>query len=415
MVQLKKVKFKTYIFHSLAIVTVSIMVGCFLISCGYSPEQYVPITSGEEEKVTQTTGDRVHSINTDNQICNSSISQDTVNFKGAMLWLGFFKLNVKKAPDEYDLSKIDQHDRLTITNYKNEVVWFLMKNSVPEIECEFQDPEWSAHPAYLSTLGQHKDGDGSCDEDIYSSYAIRTSDKEVLMINKRKANNSATPHFWVDPSVKGSDGGKVTSASHDDKGFIDSKSLEEYFGTKNVKVAWADREDGLTIYWADYSSGKIVIKKVQKPEDRKGWNAESPLFSPDGRFITFNLYKTQENYECWVQELTDGATPVKISDVGMDPRWWKDPWDGKTYIIYAKRNGLAYTVTEELDDQSLLVSGELGGTYRREFDTTPNKPRALRTIGEETLIINLPFKGGLSPDGKFMCTGTSTAYMLELK
>jgi len=413
MIHVKNVKSTSNIFILVVTVTVCILMSGVLISCGkYSPEKYVPVLH-DTENGTQTTGDIVYSINTNNQICNSSISQDTVNFRGAMLWLGFYSLNVKNAPEGYDLTTIDQHDRLTITNYKNEVVWFLMKNSIPGIDCEFQDPEWSAHPDYLSTLGQHKDVDGSCDADLYSGYAIRTADKEVLILNNQKFNSTATPHFWVDPSVKGIDGSKVTSASYDAQGFIDLNSLKEYFGTQYVKVAWAVKEDGLTIYWADFSSGTVAIKKIQKPEGRQGWIAESPLFSPDGRFISFNLYKTQSTFECWVQELSDGAAPVKISDAGMDPRWWKDPWDGNTYVTYVKRNGLKYIVNEKLDDPS--VSGNVGGTYRREFDTTPNKPRALRTIGKETLIVNLPFKGGLSPDGKFMCTGTSTAYMLELK
>lgn len=402
-----------------------LIVGSLIVSCGYSPSQFVSEGEGTDpttESQTISTG-TVYQINTEGtvrqQICNASISQDPVNFPGAMLWLGFTKLSVKNPPAGYTLTNIVQHDRLTITNYKNEVVWYLMRDDVADFECEFQDPEWAAHPHYVTALGKHKTNGEYCDEyGDHSGFAVRLADKKAFMFNERKLHNTATPHIWIDPAVTAANGGTPVNVTYDADGFADAQSVKDFFGTQNVKIAWAEKSEGvLTIKWADYSSGSVVLKTLQKPDGKSNWNAESPLFSPDGNFITFNLFQSIFLYEAWVQKLdSDGKSlPEMISESGMDPRWWKNPFDNKLYITYVKRPaGEQYVIVDKLEDPALAADGSSGGTYMKLFDVTSTTPKAFWNIGKEKIIASLPFKGGVSPDGKFMCTGTNYAYMLEL-
>ena len=96
---------------------------------------------------------KIYTVNGDNQVCNPSISQDTVNFPASMLWLNFQgDLDVKSADSEYtvSVSKVRQHDRLTISDTAKNVKWYLMRD-LSKGECQFQDPEWSTHPDYRAS------------------------------------------------------------------------------------------------------------------------------------------------------------------------------------------------------------------------------------------------------------------------
>lgn len=140
-----------------------------------------------------------------------------------MLWLNFSgTLNVNEASDGFSTSKVGEHDRLTISDTAGKVLWFLMTDSVPGVECEFQDPEWSADGRFVVALGGfNAKGSKGCDEIEYGIFATRLSDNATFFLVERSVGEYGDPHLWVGPS----------------KAEIDSTdSLQAFFGTDDVET-----------------------------------------------------------------------------------------------------------------------------------------------------------------------------------
>ena len=139
-----------------------------VLSACYDPEPYVASVEDKDPSISESEIGKVYPINggISHQICNPSISQDTDRFPASMLWLNFGgDLGVKSSDSEYTVvrDKVTQHDRLTISDTSNRVLWFLMRDTANG-DCQFQDPEWSTHPNYIAALRAYDiNGSKACD------------------------------------------------------------------------------------------------------------------------------------------------------------------------------------------------------------------------------------------------------------
>jgi hypothetical protein len=351
------------------------------------------------------------------QICNPSISQDTVNFRGCMLWLNFSgELPVKttSATAGYQTKNAAQHDRLTVIDTSNTVQWYMMKTSIDpsdDPDLQFQDPEWAAHPEYIATLF------GSTNySDKWSFYAVHPLSNDIIKLRDEKLNETSTPHLWVQNTAY--HGQVKVKETYDQNGLIDTGSVNQFFGTLNVKMVYSIKENGvLTLYYVDYSTGVPVPKKLQRPggDTKKSWNFESALISPDGNWVVYNGYESSTYYESYLQELKADSKAILISsEQASDPHWWQNPVNHQLCVIFNKING-DNRVFADLAKPSYFQSGDAGKTYIRTVTLSSGLPSVLTAIfGTPSPFVNLPLKGGLSPDGRFLCTGYNYAYLVRL-
>jgi hypothetical protein len=383
-----------------------IMVSMLLVSSCDWP--YSPATQQQPSGGGSSTTEAgiVYPVNSDNQICNPSISQND-NYPGCMLWLNFKgTLETNGAPAGWD-NAAKQHDRLTISDTANAVKWFMMRDELT-VEGEIQDPEWSTHPDYLVCLGS----DGS--KSSWDGFAVRISDRKVLKFNEDKIAGEATPHIWLPDSVTST--GEADNISYGAHGFADRESIKDFFGTYNVKIAYSVIENGLTIYYMDYNNANPSPVKLPKPSDKSDWKAESPMISPDGNWVTFNIFEKLDLYVTYVQELKAGSKPYLIEEDASAPHWWVHPVDStQIYVVYTKLPA-NYFVKEELTETELQNTGAAGITVKQRLALYPGLAQhaALEKLDEAQTIVKLPFKGGLSRDGNFLCTGYAWAYLMKL-
>lgn len=375
-----------------------------------SPSPEPPPVSNPTDTV-QSGEIHVFKINGRNQICNPSVSIDTVNFKGCMLWLnlgGELTVNVPAEMSGFTLNAVKQHDRLTITDTSNTVRWFLVREDVgAPVSEQLQDPEWTTHPHYIGCLLS------SQARKKWSCIAVHTLSKKFIRISNGNLNETSTPHLWIDENAEFT--GDTSNIRFDSTGFIDKESVKSFFGTSNVKLVFS-RKVGeiLSLFYIDFNNSSTPIP-LPRPDDKKQYNLESALISPDGKWILFNAYASNTDYHSYLQELRPGAKPILFQNRSMDPHWWRHPADNsKIYVVYTEIPG-GYVVSQDLSDPDLL-SGSTGVTYRQLVNLYPGYSgiAALSRIGSPEVIVNLPLKGGWSPDGDYMCTGYERAYLVGL-
>lgn len=392
----------------LAILLVLSLTGCRF---PYQPEPEPGIVSTGP---TQESAVRVFPINGTEQICNPSISQDNTLFAGCMLWLNFdgeLPIVIPEGVTGFAGESV-QHDRLTIVDTSNTLRWFMKNSELGASESEeFQDPEWSAHPEYIITL-LSEDG-----QKEWGCHVVNPASRKHFKLCNKGLEETSTPHLWVDPAVSFTNT-TVSDAAYDNDGFADSASVKSYFGTDRVKVVTAKKVAGKqSLYLKDYAADKEFVA-LARPKDREGWNCESPLISPDGKWILFNAFKSESFYEVYVQELRPGASPIMIASDASDPHWWVHPQDSTLrFIIYQTVPGWNL-VEGDLAEAEHLESGQLGSTWRllvKLFSGAPSASAACVKMTEPELLVNLPTKGGLSRDGRYLCTGYSRAFMVGLE
>ncbi len=382
----------------------------------YNPKPEDAVINSNQPAVVNNETVQVLPVIPNMQICNPSISKDTVNFRGCMLWLNFSgELPVKTTPatSGYQTKNAAQHDRLTVIDTSNTVQWYMMKSSIDptdDPDLQFQDPEWAAHPEYIATLF------GSTNySDKWNFYAVHPLTNSFIKLCNEKLNETSTPHLWVENTAH--HGQLDKNGSYNSDGLIDTGSVHQFFGTLNVKLIYSIKENGvLTLYYADYSNGAPVPIKLQRPggDTKKSWNFESALISPDGKWVVYNGYETSTYYESYLQELKSDSKPSLISERASDPHWWQNPINSQLFVIYSEIDG-DNRVFADLAKPSYLQSGDAGKTYLRPVSLTSGLPSILNaTIGAHSLLVNLPLKGGLSPEGRFLCTGYNYAYLVRL-
>jgi hypothetical protein len=153
-----------------------------------------------------------------------------------------------------------------------------------------------------------------------------------------------------------------------------------------------------TIYFTRLNDSSAVPVRMKKPAGRENWKADCPNPSPDGKFVTYHCYYTGQQCAVYIQRLDSTADPVPIDEPGGEPHFYKDSL-GNLFVTYANTFGF-------LD--AALTSYTSYATYMKQIDTSTGRPGSSRIK-----IAPYPFYGGLSKDGRYLCTGYKYAYMYD--
>lgn len=389
-------------------------------ACVYEPEQYIADDSGKESGDSQSLDvGTIYAVNKGYQICNPSISQDTEKYPGAMLWLNFSgSLGVTSEDSTYNVKKAGEHDRLTVSDSTNKVLWFV-KIDTAKGDCEFQDPEWSTHGNFIVTLRAYDKTGGKCkmENRDFGIIAIRMSDKKRFTFYSKEISSEATPHLWIDPTAE------VDTTA-------DDSTIEGFFGTRNVRLTYVaeDKQNILFVDFADVKSEKDLEKalanpkKMIGPDDAKKGYIESQLFSPDGKFVVYNVIEdAMTNWNAYIQKVDETSSPVLIEKLdGMisapaQPHWFK--YDSRLFVTWAEfPNGETMTGQQkDLLDES-MHDGSGGRTAMREISLDADAPAdlAISWVGNVRQISPMPTIGGRSSDGRYIATGDSKAFLIKL-
>jgi hypothetical protein len=391
-----------------------------LMAC-YSPEPFEAEYSDESSN-TDTSAEmgKIYSLNGGKQTCNPSASQDTVNYPASMLWLNFSgTLNVNAPDSGFTLKKVLQHDRLTVSDTANNVKWYLMRDTSAG-ECQFQDPEWSTHPNFIVALrGYDVDGSKACENLDYGIFAVRMTDKEKFWFKKTGIPEEATPHLWVEPSAKVEKDG-------------DPSTLKGFFGSDSVKFTYVDENQNIQVVdYVNGTKGKPKTFKLKKPSNRKNWKIDSPLISSDGWFVVYNMYENSTTWEAYMQYLSENAEPIKIprtKDMMSEPaqpHWFSDDglkqWASKqmiwaSFVVWSEFPAGSQMLNKNDLTKSSVQNGSVGRTVVRKFWSHMSAIADIRVDREDENIelAPVPMTGGITPDGKFLATGTNPAYLLKL-
>ncbi len=174
--------------------------------------------------------------------------------------------------------------------------------------------------------------------------------------------------------------------------FITTDSIAAFIGTSNVKIAYTLNEGSRWVYFIDFNKPSPMPLKLKKPAGKENINGDSPLISPDGSFVTYYLTHGADFQGAYLQKLDSLASPVLIAANGTEPHWWKDA-TGQVYIIYS--NQMMSTT---------LVKGNYF-TYRQKVSLEGNGS----LIGPAEEIAPYAMNGGMSENGRFLCTGYKNA------
>ena len=375
-----------------------------LSACVYEPEQFVE--SETNTKTSEVSG--LFIVNEGKQICNPSMSQDTVNYPASMLWLNFGGTLKVNAPDSiYTVTKAVQHDRLSVSDTAGNVLWYLMRDTDAG-DCQFQDPEWSTHPNFIVSLRAFDAKKSkSCENLDYGLFAVRMTDKKKFFFYDKDISEFATPHLWVDPAAV-----PDTSAKE--------STVQGFFGTDQVRLVYVNKKD--QIVFVDFAAGGVKkAKTLKKPADVDGWMMDSPMISPDGNFVVYNMINSSmTGWKSFIQELSENSKPIEIEKTAgmisepVQPHWFK--FGTRLFVVWAEfPQGKQYVNKEDLSDAS-VQDGSAGRTAMREVSLAAGAPLDLAFVWLSDVIelAPIPMIGGRSPDGRFLSTGANYGYLLEL-
>ena len=184
--------------------------------------------------------------------------------------------------------------------------------------------------------------------------------------------------------------------------FISADSIKTFVGATNTnfKIAFNRKSNG-SIYYIDFSEAEPVVKKLRKPAGNGG-NSDSPLLSPDGKWVTYFMFSTANDVLAFVQRLDPDADAVQVGGAyATDPHWWTDTnATHDLYIIYSNMF---------LQDGIAAVTGK--ATFKQKVDLSGTTPVL---VGAPVQIADKPMNGGLTKDGKFLCTGYSEAAFYDV-
>ncbi|MBO4436789.1 MAG: hypothetical protein J5791_07910 [Fibrobacter sp.] len=378
-----------------------------LLAACYTPEPFEAETVNSASS-TQSKIGTLYAVNNEMQICNPSVTQDTVNYPASMLWLNFGGTLYVTPSDSGFPTEAEEHDRLTISDTAGKVLWYVMRDT-SEGECQFQDPEWSTHPDFAVALRAYdKKKKNLClPENLdYGMFAVRFSDKKKFWFYDKEIREDASPHLWVAPDA---------SVDVDD----DAETVEGFFGTSNVRLVYVNDDD--KIVFVDFANGGLKKSvTLQRPSGKKGWGVDAPMISPDGKFVVYNLTENSSTWEAYVQELSASSTPVKIerwnkslSEPGQ-PHWFA--YRGRLFVVWIEAPSGKQMFNKELLSNESVQDGSAGRTVMREIRLMAGAPSdlAVEWVGDAREIAPIPMTGGRSPDAKFLSTGYKYGYLLEL-
>lgn len=373
-----------------------------MLAACHSPERYEARENSGSESGGSDFG-TIYDVNGGHQICNPSVTMDERNFPASMLWLNFSgTLNVTDAPKDFSVNRVGEHDRLTISDTAGRVLWFLMTDSVPGADCEFQDPEWAADGRFVVALGGfNAKGSKGCDDIEYGIFAARLSDNATFFLVDSAIGEYGDPHLWVGEPAETGD-----SASF----------LEKFFGTRNVKLVYSD---GSGLVYVDYAKSEKPVRLFH-PDSVPGSELGNPLISPDGKFVVYHRLASSYEWNSYVQELSPDSKPVEIGKTdGMlsnpvFPHWWS--FNDRLYVVWAEfAAGNSYLNKNDLLKESTW-DASVGRTAMREISVTAGAPRdvSVELLGNVREIAPVPLIGGRSPEGHFVSTGTNNGYLLYI-
>ena len=383
-----------------------------LSACVYEPEQFVESEKGENSNSNNSVTDMgtLYAVNDGKQICNPSVSQDPKNYPASMLWLNFGgTLKVKASDSVYTTSKVVQHDRLSVSDTSGKVLWYLMRDTEAG-DCQFQDPEWSTHPNYIVALRAfNSKGESGCKESDmdYGMFAVRMSDKKKFFFYNKEMSEFATPHLWVET------GAEPDTAAAD-------STVEGFFGTNQVRLVYVNKKD--EIVFVDYANGGTKgAKTLKKPSGVDGWMMDSPMISPDGNYVVYNMINSSmTGWKSFIQELSGNSKPIEMEkSPGMisepvQPRWFT--YAERLFVMWTEfPQGSQFVNKNDLSEVS-VQDGSAGRTVMREVSVATGAPAdlAFAWAGDMIEIAPIPMVGGRSPGGRFVATGTNLGFLLEL-
>lgn len=380
-----------------------------LVAC-YTPEPFEAEYSDESSN-TDTSAEmgKIYSLNGGKQTCNPSASQDTVNYPASMLWLNFSgTLNVNAPDSGFTLKKVLQHDRLTVSDTANNVKWYLMRDTSAG-ECQFQDPEWSTHPNFIVALrGYDVDGSKACENLDYGIFAVRMSDKKKFWFDKKGIPEEATPHLWVGEPDDGF------------KEYGDSSTVEGFFGSDKVILTYVDKNQNIVVArYGTLEKGKPQTFKLKKPSNRKNWKIDSPLISPNGWYVVYNMYENSTTWEAYLQYINEDSEPFKIERTKdmmsepAQPHWYKIEYN--LFVVWSEFPAGSQMLNKNDLTKTSVQNGSVGRTVMRGMRSFPKtNDESVGWDGNGVEIAPVPMTGGITPDGKFLATGTNPAYLLKL-
>jgi hypothetical protein len=175
-------------------------------------------------------------------------------------------------------------------------------------------------------------------------------------------------------------------------------AIDSFFNTHNVKIAYTLLENGARIiYYVNFNDAVPTPVKLKKPAGMENIDADSPLISPEGSFVAYYLITGNTMFGAYFQKLDPDAQPICVESNGTEPHWWKDS-AGQVYIIYSDH----YMVEN-------LTLG-IGNTYRQKVSLGGTGT----LVGTADTIAPYPMNGGLSKDGRYLCTGYKHAAFYDI-
>jgi hypothetical protein len=182
------------------------------------------------------------------------------------------------------------------------------------------------------------------------------------------------------------------------QGFISRDSLAQFCGSSNVTMVYNLTIQGVmtqTIYFVHFADANAAPARLKKPSNRESWQAESPNLSPDGKLVTYYMYSGSQ-CAAYTQRLDTAAVPVLVADPGSDPHFYSDG-QGKLFVTYSDTTGALV---------GLLSAINTRATFKQQVDEVTGT-----LIGSPIKIAKVPLYGGLSKDGKYLCSGYFFAYI----
>jgi hypothetical protein len=168
----------------------------------------------------------------------------------------------------------------------------------------------------------------------------------------------------------------------------------------HFKLAFTRKADQ-SIYVVDFSqvetTDTTVIPKIFRL--KTDGMPDSPLLSPDGTLVTFFIRISASQQKAYIWKIDDGSVPIEIASQGTDPHFWQDS-TGRLFVVYSDK----FQVNK---NELAAITGF--ATYLQEIDTESG-----RLVGTRKVLLDKPFNGGMSKNGKYLCTGYSDGAMYDL-
>jgi hypothetical protein len=181
-------------------------------------------------------------------------------------------------------------------------------------------------------------------------------------------------------------------------GFAPKDTITAFTGSANFKMAFTKKIDGIRcVHFIDYSQSPLLPVMLKKPVGKDAIDADSPILSPDGKYVTYYLVSGNIEQGAYVQYLDENSDPVEVDSAGTEPHWWQDS-SGQFFIVYSNKF-----------QSDHLVAG-IGKTFHRPVTFSSNTPVA----GDAVEIAPYPMNGGLSHNGRYLCTGYYDAAFYDL-